>query len=225
MAGKEEMVILDEGVGSLAFAELSAHSEVFLGTSLVLVYRLGFSQRLLYKHLLPVILSKASVVLLGSQSPVLLGKVPLLVGEDTTLERSKVYHFGKASWKEKMALLERRIEGWRAQGNQITVLFLLETLRKWNDELDTAVRLVLENAPYLNLNLWLHSSLDLIPDDLLPTIGNVLILWPSPEEVRYLKAKLPTREVDLGREIHPSGAFVHLHFSGEWKYRKVRIKV
>ena len=77
MASKEEIAILDEGVGSLAFAELSAHSEVFLGTSLVLVYRLGFSQRLLYKHLLPVILSKASVVLLGSQSPVCSG--PLIL--------------------------------------------------------------------------------------------------------------------------------------------------
>lgn len=217
----EDLEILDEGIGSHAFAKLSSHSSMFLGTSLILIHRLGFSERLLYKHLLPGILEKASVILLNRPPQMFPSDAVVLFEKEVHLERAKIYHFRQSSWTEKRDLLEEIIcpSGWRDAKNPL--IFLLDTLQVWDDDLNFAVRRILENAAYFNLSLWIHSPLNLIPDDLLTTIGNVLVLWPSQDEIRQLKAKLPVHEVDLGTESRPTGAFVHLHFSGEWQYQEV----
>ena len=76
---ENDLEILDEGSGAHALSILSSRSEMYLGTSLILVHRLGFSERLLYKHLITGVNDRACLVLLTRPPKILIASQSYMV--------------------------------------------------------------------------------------------------------------------------------------------------
>jgi hypothetical protein len=101
---------------------------------------------------------------------------------------------------------------------KIRIVFIFDTLQKWADELEIQIRHLIQEASSLNLSIWIHSPISLIPNDLLPTIGNVVIIWPSKSEIKLLEENLPGLDVDLETKKKLQGLFIYNErFGNEWK--------
>ena len=109
---------------------------------------------------------------------------------------------------------------------RVPLIFIMDSLQPWSAKQEYLVRFLVDVSVFVNAVVWIHTSLQLVPMDLLTTIGNVLILWPSSKEAQTLTALLPSEKVELGEKEYQQGAFLHLvFFGGKWKPRRVDIEI
>jgi hypothetical protein len=94
------------------------------------------------------------------------------------------------------------------KGKKFPLLFVFDTLQKWGDELDTLVRYLVREAPLANFGVWIHCPLAQVPEDLFPSIGNVVAVWPSRQEVEFLKTHLPADVIGMDDQSFTRGTLI-----------------
>jgi len=210
----------DNSQDSNSFKKSSKQQLGFLGTS-VIVNRPGESDRLICDGLIPNALEQnASIIFPLSTSG---GKYEKLVMQtDIKIIPNHIYQIegGTQNDSAKVIANLRSMLHERSEGEkEFPIVVIFNTLQKWTEELEIQIRYLIQDASFLNLRIWIHSPIFLIPSDLLPTIGNVVIIWPSKNEVRLLAENLPSLEVEFGIEPQAQGLYFYDKASGnEWQF-------
>lgn len=226
MADKEKVEegirIIDEGKGAHLLAEISERvKKISVGGAVVIAYRLGFSDRLLYRYLLPLIGRDSAIVLVGATKSHLYPERVEELTSGTLPLRGKAYVLDNLSWHKQGQTVGAIVQRAEKEGIEWPIAWVVDTLQPWSPKMEEIVRFLLEKSTFANTRVWLHMPLALMPKDLFTVIGNILILWPSPDEISFLRNVLPQEEViwDLNQPVpQPQGAYVYRYFSGRWEH-------
>ncbi len=216
--------VVDEGPGSHSFAEISKQQLGFLGTSVIFVSRPGLSERLIYKHLIPKSFEQDAAIIfaLSASGNEHENLISLQQAEQIKIVSKRIYQIEKGNQNDSADAIEYLRNTLRRRSKNeknFPVIFIFDTLQKWTEKLEVQIRYLIQEASFLNLSIWIHSPIFLIPKDLLPTIGNVVIIWPSISEVNLLAENLPLLDVELGAQKQSQGLFVYNKTSGKgWQF-------
>ena len=226
MPTKNQVQIIDEGVGAFSFVELSKQQNGFLGTSVIFVNRPGLSERLIHNHLIPKVLSQNAAVIFPLSISYRRNTSILTLGQDELFSISpkhiyKIEENSQGESAEKMAYLRAFFSAQSRRTESHPVVILIDTLQKWSEALEVQIRYLIQEASSLNLSIWLHTSIRLIPEDLITTIGNVVIIWPSKNEIKLLSENLPAIDVDFRGKKESQGMFIYNKLSGKgWQFKE-----
>lgn len=206
-----------------SFEEINKQNLDLLGTT-VIVNRPGLSdQKIINDILIPAAFKEnASLIFALTPSGDKYKKYLTLHDNDlTTFLPRQVYKIESGTQKDN-AMVIAHIRSWLRERSddekKIRIVVIFDTLQKWADELEIQIRHLIQEASSLNLSIWIHSPIFLIPNDLLPTIGNVVIIWPSKNEIKLLEENLPGLDVDLETKKQLQGLFIYNErFSNKWK--------
>ena len=210
---------------SPSFEEVSKRTLDLAGTSLI-VNRPGLSDRVIDKMIQKAINENASVIFALSPSGGQYENSKILYDTNNHIAflPNQIYKTNNGTQIDNARTLEH-IRGWlreRPRNEKKTpIIFIFDTLQKWIGELEIQVRYLIQEASSLNLSIWLHSPIFLIPSDLLPTIGNAVIIWPSKNEIKLLEENLPGLDVDLDTKKQLQGLFIYNERHGnKWTFEE-----
>ena len=196
-----------------SFKEISKQNLDLLGTT-VIANRPGLSdQKIINDILIPTAFNdNASLIFALTPSGDQYKKCLTLHDNDlTTFLPRQIYKIERGTQKENAKVIAH-IRGWLRERSddekKIRIVIIFDTLQKWADEVEIQIRHLIQEASSLNLSIWIHSPIFLIPNDLLPTIGNVVIIWPSKNEIKLLEENLPGLDVDLETKKQLQGLFL-----------------
>jgi len=213
MSPRTRFQIIDEGPGAHLFVELSRQQDGFINTSVIFVNRPGLSDRLLHNHLIPRAVDQNSAIIfpLSISYQAYEGILTLGTIEQVDIKPKHIYkieHKSQNESAEKISILRSVLQG-RKNSRATPVVIVLDTLQKWSEVLEVQIRYLVQEASYLNLSIWIHAPLHLIPNDLLPTIGNIVVIWPSKNEIKLIAENLPAVDVELWGQKQPQGLFIY----------------
>jgi hypothetical protein len=203
--------IVDSGIEASSFSTFASQQRGFVSSSLILVHRAGVSDRILYKFFLYESLRRGAIVVFPLVQHSFAGidlegkrLRPIEIFRDKNWESKKnlflsgnMYKFHTKSQEDCAVLLSRLREiistgkENHSEQNIHSIIFIVDTLQKWEHQLEFQLRELIGEASTINVNLWLHCPLDLIPTDLISTIGNVIVVWPTVNEINILSNYLP----------------------------------
>jgi hypothetical protein len=111
--------------------------------------------------------------------------------------------------------LRGRLHLREAKEKGFPVIVIIDTLQKWNEELETQIRYFIQEASFLNLSIWIHAPIFLVPAVLLPTIGTIVVIQPSRSELKILEESFPSSRIEIESKRYSQGLFVYNKASGK----------
>lgn len=205
-----------------SFEEVSKQNFDIAGTSLI-VNRPGLSERIIDKMIQNALSENASVVFALSSSGGKYEKCKILHNFDNiAFIPGQIFRINDGTQGENAKAIAQ-IRVWLRERlrneNGFPIIFIFDTLQKWIEDLEVQIRYLIQEASHLNLSIWIHSPIFLIPTDLLPTIGNVVIIWPSKSEIKLLEDNLPGLDVDLESKKQLQGLFIYNErYGNTWSF-------
>jgi|GEM_PF-4575985 len=195
--------IVDRGTGSIAFAEFSDQQGTLIGSNLIIVHRLGMSDRLVYKHFLPRLIENDIIVIFSFPKKYIAAIQPVEIfrKKDWNIESlipQNVYQIHTNSQEEiakELSII--RVKIFPRSIESVPIVLLVDTLHKFNPYLENELRNIIHEASFSNFSVWLHCPLHNIPIDLITTIGNIIAIWPTENEIEIISRHLPIGEIDL----------------------------
>jgi len=225
MPTKANIRIIDEGPGAHSFVELSKQQNGFLGTSVIVVSRPGLSDRLIHNHLIPRAISQNAAIIFPISIPYLRNESILTLGQEEQFKISpnhiyKIEQSTQSDSAENMAfLLSHFRDSTSVNKRHHPIVIVVDTLQKWSESLEVQIRYLIQEASGQNLSVWLHTPIQLIPIDLISTIGNVVIIWPSQNEIKLLSENLPAIDVNFWGKRQSQGLFIYNKVSSTgWQF-------
>jgi hypothetical protein len=193
------MKILDRGPGTTIFAE--AVGELIRSlpyTHAVIGQRIGFSDRFLYRQMLPILLERGEISVILPFGRALDARFDLNIvrkgclPESNDLIPGQIYQLSEidASTVSEFLLDLRGLLASYPQ-KKLNLVVVLDSLAPMEEELELSIRRLLRDGRDLHLSVWLHYPLKFIPRDLFGQVGNVLVFLPSMSELRILRRALP----------------------------------
>lgn len=185
--------------------------------NMIITHRPGVSDAILYPLLLEPMMKDGKVALVFPLNQPVEFPLPQSVIIDVasitdffkTITVGKIYRLAGA---KQVTVLEQTENALRKflprQDKKFPIIFVFDTLQKWDDKLDTLVRFLVREAPLANFGVWIHSPIAQVPQDLFPSIGNVVAVWPSQQEIEFLKQHLPADVIGMENQKYTRGALI-----------------
>lgn len=184
---------------------LDSHLSDFLSGSIIIAQRPGVSNEKLLLPLVRLVLNKdATIILPLSQPEHSLSKSNFShstilpdVSLDGPLASQHIYEFHNSHNQDSAsAMLTRfRYHYILDSKSDSTLIFLVDTLQRWAIPFENELRHLIHEAPLSNISVWLHCPLYLVPTDLIPTIGSILIISPTKGEIEILRNHMTAKEM------------------------------
>ena len=198
-----------EGLQSHYLSDLSAQQRGFIGSSVLIVHRPGVSHNILYQNFIPKAQNEYhSVVIFPLQEPHYLPHnlrstpVPIDEIEKRRYKRGKIYRFQTQSLKDDKPFLDAfYYNTLLSKKRTYSFVIVLDTLKKWHPTLEEHIRMLLRESPLNNGSLLVHCPLAIVPPDLLSVFGNVMVVWPSKNEIDLLNEYFPAKPVPSLKKI------------------------
>jgi hypothetical protein len=192
--------ITGEGEISYQLLDFSIKHNGFISSSILYVQRPGISDKLVYHYLIPRALNinRATIIFILNQLeylPIHPQPDPLFESffeHPIQLQPSRMYKIHAPNSEKSAEIISKlRFSLYPRPKESPPLIFIIDTSIKWTTSQENVLRQIIREAPLLNLSVWLHCPLHLIPFDLISSIGNVAIIWPSKSEIEILKNLLP----------------------------------
>ena len=198
--------IIGEGTVSYKLLDFSIKHNGFVSSTILYAQKPGISDKLIYHYLIPRALNNnnATIIFIVNQPEHLpIDPQPDLLFE-SVIDNSMQFKPGRmykvqASNQDISAkiLSKLRLSIFPRHKESNPLIFIVDTSTKWSSSLENELRRTIREAPLNNVSVWLHSPIQLIPSDLIASIGNVAVIWPSNSELELLKYYLPNDKFDL----------------------------
>jgi hypothetical protein len=115
--------------------------------------------------------------------------------------------------------LRNRLHHLKEEEKKFPIIVILDIIQKWDEDLESQVRYLVQESSSRKLHIWIHSPLFLIPTDLLPTIGTIAIIQPSRGETKLLEAHFPSEHHEFESKKDSRGFFIYSKNSGKgWQF-------
>lgn len=213
-----------EGTNPSYKAVPEIHSESglgYLGSSLIIVNRPSITDRLIRDYFIRQIREEDLVVIFPLyMSDGRIGK-NLFLDENPIFPRQTYFMKREMQSKDANVIksLRTRLHNLKEEEKRYPIVVILDIIQKWSEELESQVRYLVQEASYRNLSIWIHSSLFLIPTDLLPTIGTIVIIQPSRSEVKLLEEHFPSENHEFESKKDSRGFFIYNKRSSKgWQF-------
>ena len=86
----------------------------------------------------------------------------------------------------------------------VPVIFYIDSLQRWSVSFEDQIRQMIKEAPMGSFALWLHSPLQLIPEDMISSIDNFVVAQAAKNDIdilaKYLPHKIPEEYLVKGIE-------------------------
>ena len=222
----DAITLFDDGALSHFFVDFSKQQRGFLGSGAIITNRPGWSDRLILNMLTEVIAENAGIVFPLPATAQIYRNYCYLLKNNSKLQITprQLYCTELKTQVSSARLLEkiRRQLADRSKDDH-PIIFVFDTLQKITQPVELEIRHLLKDAAYLNLSVWLHCSLQQIPFDLISSIGNVVAIWPSKDEIQILEKHLPsTTDIDFSGKKFPPGILSFNKASNEgWRFSEL----
>ena len=192
----------------------------YLGPSMIIVNQPSITDRLIREYLIREVREENTIVIFPLYLPdgnpgkkLFLDENPILAGQTYFMKRETQRNDANV-----IKSLRTRLHNLNEQEKKYPIVVVLDIIQKWGEELESQVRYLLQEASSRNLSIWIHSPLFLIPTDLLPTVGTIVIIQPSRSEVKLLEEHFPSENHEFESK-GGSGFFIYNKRSSKgWQF-------
>lgn len=207
MSSVDELTIWDRGLGATAFARIVGPLIRSLPNAHTLfAQRVGFSDRFLYRHLVPRLLEQgAGPILLPLRHLLETNLDPTVLYQGVSLQAGalapgRIYQFNSHDIHETVELLDGLHRSMVSQlPPRARTILLVDSLEPLGNALEVVIRRFMQEGMTLKVTVWLHHPLPLMSHDLLGQMSNVFVFLPSRQDVQILRdvLPLPARDLDV----------------------------
>lgn len=209
----------EEGEFSYELWDFVNSKQGLIGINTIFLQRPGFSDQLLYGLIHKVLNDKSVSVIFTLPQP---SRIPLEpppfvldLEQRETIQNNIVIGIAYRILANDDDEAAQTLASFRSylSGNSLQnpIILVFDSIHKWGDSLESEVRYWLREAPQSNISIWLHCPLDNLPVDLVTTVGSVVAVWPSKNEITLLRNMLPLREVTWEGESSHNGILIYSH--------------
>lgn len=193
----------------------------YLGSSLIIVNRPRITDRLIRDYLIrqvreedPVVIFPLYMLDRKTGKHLFLEENPIIAGQTYFMKREM-----QSNDANVIKSLRSRLHNLKEEEKKCRIVVILDISQKWSEDLESQVRYLVQEASSRNLSIWIHTSLFLIPTDLLPTIGSIMIIQPSRSEVKLLEEHFPSENHEFESKKNSRGFFIYNKRSGKgWQF-------
>jgi len=219
MSSTGEFTIWDRGLGATIFSKVVGPLIRSLpNVHTLFAQRAGFSDRFLYRHLVPRLLEQgAGPILMPLRRPLETNLHPIVLYKSDSLQveglvSSQIYQFSSHDLYEAAEFLEGFYNSTVSQlPPKTNIILLIDSLEPLSDALELIIRRFVQEGTTLKITVWLHYPLSLMPCDLLGQMGNVFVFLPSAQDVRILCDAMPLPAKDWDVESLRQHLFLYGH--------------